>query len=439
MTKGESVRETVAVELAEGRNPLRPTADGPLATASHGILNIDWGSPSHISVVFDLFTTERRTGETSAEVKIYSAADNKTLHITRLNLLSTVAHERLAKYLEPRTAHLNADWPDMISYACQVALEWHRTGEPAILLRDAPEPIFGSKLIPPILTADGPTILFGDGGSGKSLIALALGLSLHTGRVLIDGLEPEAEVRVGFLDWEWEGHVHKRRMARLWPTSDLPDLVYVKCDLPLRSEENRLRRIIKEHGLGFLIVDSVALAAGGAPEEAEVAVQFFNTLRLLGLPTLCVAHVTKSEAKAAADKPFGSAFWANSARSLWYAHRGDGSNRHQLVVGLFNRKNSDEHLEDAFSLTIAFGDNRTEITKHDIRAEADLSSNRPLKERIIDELRGGPRTIADLSDELDANIDTVRMALKRGKGKVFVLTTTDRVEHWALLTHEVDG
>lgn len=429
-------------ELAEGLNPLRAvTNGGPRVSADQGIFTVAWDAPEEIQLDFDLLVTERRTGDTSAEVAIYTTALDNTalLHRTRLNLLSTTAQERLAKYLEPRTKHLKLDWPYLLSVAAQAVLEWHRNGEPAILLREAETPTTGAgmNLIPPLLTSDGPTILFGDGGTGKSQLALALAASLHSGQVLIDGLEPEVQLRVGYLDWEWEPHVHRRRLERMWPTPDLPDLVYVTCRMPLRDEENRLRRIIRANKLEFLVLDSVALALGGEPESAEVALGFFNTLRTLGLPTLCVAHITKADAKASADKPFGSAFFSNSARSTWYVHRSEGSGRGQLVLGLFNRKANDAALARPFSLTMAFGEERTTIVRGDIRAEADLDANRTLRERIRDQLRAGPMLVHEIADALDSSIDAVRMSLKRGDGKIFVRNTrADGIESWSLLAHE---
>ena len=97
----------------------------------------------------------------------------------------------------------------------------------------------------------------------------------------------------------------------------------------------------------YLVVDSVGLAAGGEPESAEVAVQFFASPRELGLDALLVAHVTKQDAKGSAERPFGSAFWHNSARSTWHVKSRPTTGG--MRAGLYHRKSNGGPLSGAFT------------------------------------------------------------------------------------------
>lgn len=431
-------REERQKALKEGLNPFRPNGShGPRVFADQGIVTVAWDDPHQIQLEFDLLSTDRRSGETSGELTIYTTglADTRLLHRTRINLLSTMSQERLAKYLTARTKHLGLPWDELLAEACQNVLSLYRAGEPAILLRDAPDvPGAGVQLVPPVLVEDGATFLFGDGGVGKSQLALALAASLHTGRPLVADLEPSTCKRVAFLDWEWTAPVHRRRLARLWPLEEeLPDLVYVPMRLPLREEHDRLRRIVRDQGIEYLVLDSVALAAGGEPESAEVAISFFAALRAIGLPSLCVAHVTNAAAKTSADRPFGSAFWHNSARATWYVKRGDASSAGRLLVGLYNRKANDAPLAPPMGLAISSEDDQTTISRADVRDEPDLNAERPMRLRLADELRTGPALVPDLAAALDADADTVRRTLNRGKARQFVqLVRPDGLTQWGL-------
>jgi hypothetical protein len=408
-------RLPIAVDLLPG--------GAPLAFAEQGIYTVQWNGPEQIQLDFDLLTTDRRTGETHAELSVMltdSLNLGRELHRARVNLLSTSARTSLAKYLASRDPARH-DWPTLLEDAMQRVLLLYRAGEPAIGLRDAPQPASGgAPLLAPLLAGDGATILFGDGGTGKSYLALAVAATLQTGRALIDGLTPSDMRRVGYLDWEWSAAVHRRRLAQLWPDDELPDLVYVPCRLPLKDERDRLRRIIREHRLEYLILDSVALAAGGEPESAEVAVAFFGALRALGLDALCVAHVTNAAARGSADRPFGSAFWHNSARSTWYAKRQEEPPPGLLTVGLYNRKTNDGPLAPPLGIEIAFGSDQTAMRRTDVRNEPSLADELPVRSRMRHELRRGALPLHELADRIGASLEAVKKAAQRGEGRDFV-------------------
>ena len=414
-------------------------ANGPQVNLAQGIYTV---SVTDAQLDFDLLTTDRRTGETHAELTIYlTDAVNlgKLIHKGRLNLLSGDRRERLARYLAARTKELDIDWADVLEQASTAVLGLYRAGEPAILLRDAPEPPgAGEPLIAPVLAADGSTAIFGDGGSLKSYLALALGASLNSGREIIKGMPPAVTRRVGFLDWEWSPHVHRRRLERLCG-DDLPDLVYVGCKLPIRDERDRLRRVIREHQLEYLVVDSVGLAAGGEPESAEVVVQFFAAIRELGLDALLVAHVTKQDAKGSADRPFGSAYWHNSARSTWYVKASPTVGG--MSAGLYHRKSNDGPLSSAFTIDVDFSTDRTRMTRGDIHAVPDLAAQLPIRVRIVEALRGGALPLHELADVLGENVEAVRIATKRdqakpeGRRQLVTFAGPDGIYRWGLASH----
>jgi hypothetical protein len=219
----------------------------------------------------------------------------------------------------------------------------------------------------------------------------------------------------------------------------MPQMLYVPCRLSLREERDRLRRVFRQHKIDFMIVDSVALAAGGEPESAEVAVGFFAALRELDVPSLLIAHVTNAAAKSGADRPFGSAFWHNSARSTWYVKRAEEQSGDTLAIGLYHRKANDASRSMPIGLTWHHEQDRTYIVRSNVEAVASLESELPTGKRIELLLRGGPMTIADLSEQMDLSVGAIRMALQRGRGTRFVQAPGRHGEPstWALMAQDV--
>jgi AAA domain len=308
----------------------------PMFSFRHGRYTAEWGDPDRAILVFDLVRAER-SGDVTAEIEVTSTAPavDGVIHMARVNLVGTRSRQELAKHLTTRTNGIGTDWPTVVEIACREVLRAYRAGAPAVLLRDVAPPSeeeTGYALAPLVLSGL-PTCIFGDGGSAKSMLALAIGAAIHTGRPLA-GFTPERPRRVGLLDWEMDAHSHRDRLGRL-TGEPLPDLVYVPCARPLAEDVDRLRRIVARHELEFLIADSVALACDGPPEAAEVATRFFGALRDLGLPVLCIAHVNRS---GDTDRPFGSAFWHNGFRLTWYAKRETDPSPDTLAVGLFAKK-----------------------------------------------------------------------------------------------------
>src|SRR6185369_10696077 len=105
-------------------------------------------------------------------------------------------------------------------------------------------------------------------------------------------------------------------------------------------EVDRLTRIVRDRHIDYAVFDSVAFASDGPPEAAEVAGRYFRAVRQIGCGSLHIAHISKAEN--GDQKPFGSAFWHNGARSTWFAKRAneETSGTEPLNLGLFHRKSN---------------------------------------------------------------------------------------------------
>jgi len=398
--------------------PFFRAADGGLATATR-----QFGAPCEGRYVlallepgiqFDIDRLRREKHELVGELTVRcdlpgARTFEGTLSTADFNLSSARARQERARLLADRAKAPEVDWTGLVEEFCQRVLAAERSGAPAVLLRDVPKPpedafydVVGFS-VPKHL----PTVIFGDGGTAKSYYALWI-----AGELARQG------IRVGFFDWEFDGGAHRDRLERLFGP-DMPDVYYVRCERPLVHESDRLRRIAREHRLQYAIFDSMAFAADGPPEAADVAARHYLAVRQIGLGSLHIAHITKAEG--GDQKPFGSAFWHNGARSTWFVKLANTSDdKAQITIGLFNRKVNLGPLCPAIGLAIEFSAVRTAFTRTNLATVDDLADRLPLRQRIEHLLKGGALTLATIAEELSAKVDTVNKTVTRDEGRRFV-------------------
>jgi len=349
---------------------------------------------------------------------------NGILHVADFNLSSARARTERARILAERANTTDVDWTGLLEDLCQHVIKEERAGQPALVLRDVPAPppddsilIDGIRILRRL-----PMCLFGDGGDGKSLIALNIAVQLA-----------DLGLRVLYTDWEFSGEDHRERLEQITGPDMPAGILYARCDRPLIDEADRLRRVVAQEHVGYLIADSVAFACDGPPEAAEVAARYFRALRRIGVGSLNVAHVRQENGE---HKPFGSSFWHNGFRSTIFAKRsnetaGDGL----LEVALFNRKQSTGPASRPTGYRIAFGYERTTFTPIDVADMDDMASKVPVVQRMHALIaREGAMTMASIAGALDVPVDTIVKTTKRHEGKRFVrLPGTDGVYRIGLL------
>lgn len=309
------------------------------------------------------------------------------------------------------------DWAGYLERFTAQVIAAERVGDPLVMLDTLELSTANRYLIPGLVSAEETTIWFGDGGSMKSYLALAAAATIETGSSRFLGVTPTERRRVAYVDWEWGDQAHLRRLNRLADGGPRPPIAYIRCDRPLTHELARLQRLIRDNGIGFLVIDSIAFGCDAPPEQADTATRFVSSLRQLGVPSLCLAHVTKAED--GDKKPFGSSFWHASSRLTWFVKRA-GESRDQPLVGMFNRKNNDDGLSAPVAFQFWFQDEmlRTVISRTDatvLAGEAETERQFKWKDRIAAVImRDGPQTQVDICDELGTDVKTIGKTFTRG-------------------------
>jgi hypothetical protein len=206
----------------------------------------------------------------------------------------------------------------------------------------------------------------------------------------------------------------------------------VRCARPMVVEADRLTRIVKEQGYEYLVVDSIAFACGGAPEDAQSATEYHRAVRLIGVGSLHIAHTNRSEK--ADEKPFGSVFWHNQARATWHVKAAENTTGgNVLTVGLFNKKSNLGPLRRPVGLEITWAADRVDIRRVDPADVADLAEKMPMWRRMRNAVKRGPQTLAVLADDLGANVDTLDRYVRRYSNTFCRVSGDDGVTRIALV------
>ncbi len=403
-------------EAAEEWRPARPRPNGFEQIAEDRYrLTLAGGN---ITLEVDRLRRERHDliGELAVRCELPGALTyDGTLSAADLNLSSARARAERGRLLAARAQTGEGfDWQGSLEELCQRVLASERTGKPAVDLRTLPKPAaddeiaIGSFRIP----RRHSSVIFGDGGACKSYLAL-----------YDAGILAQRDFRVALFDWELSGEDHRLRLERLFGLF-MPELWYARCEKALIYEVDRLKRIVQDNRIDFTIFDSVAFACDGAPESAEVACQYFRAVRQIQPASLHIAHV---KAENGDQRPFGSIFWSNSARSTWFAKLAYESPDNRIVtIGLFNRKANLECLHRPAGFRFTFEPTRTHVEPAQPADVPDLAEKLTVREKLLHVLRGGAMPVEELADTISEKPDTVRRTVSRHKG-IFTLLDGGKV------------
>ena len=372
-----------------------------------------------VEVTLENFREQR--GDVMAELTVRTARQPKPglLHHGRLNLVSTSARQTVVKALDRYDTDF--DFADMLELVCYRSLARWREGDPTIDLRETSTDARPRWVLEPFVEASGASILFGDGGSAKSMFATFLAASVSRGVALVGDLRAEP-VPVLYLDWEADQHVHAERLRAVSTGAgiEVPPVYYRRQVASLPESAQQIRKEIARLGVGLVIVDSLGAARGG-DADMEGTIKAFAAARSFGVPWLGIDHVAKNAATQ--SRPYGSTYTHNLARLTWGMERVQGDSADDAVIALTNHKANNGRLQQRQAFRLRF-ENRADrlesvtIDRLDPTDVPELAERLPAAQRIMNELRSGKQNPAELADTLGLSVATVRARLndllKRG-------------------------
>jgi hypothetical protein len=264
----------------------------------------------------------------------------------QLLLVSSESRGKLAKKIDPSVAPL-------FDQACREAVRAFRRPPAWQPLRPVRRPETAHAWIwSDWIPAGETTVFYGDGDSGKSLLALSVALAALTGLPLA-GTWPIAKLEsVLYVDYESTVDEHAHRLALLSQSLEVPRLEglhYLRATRPLHEMAAVLRAQQQRTHAGLVIVDSLGAACAGEPESAQAAIAALNTLFALGpaCSRLVLAHVSKLDAaQSGPRRAYGSVYVRNLPRANVEVRR-DPLESHGLAVTLRVEKNNVLHRKPA--------------------------------------------------------------------------------------------
>jgi hypothetical protein len=359
-------------------------------------------------VTIDHFHESR--GHVTAELMFAHFDGSDLFGPVRLDLMAPKSRFDLARALSSRDGEM--PWSLLLDQTIALVLrEWRRV-ERASLLDPAalPKNVYH---LGPLIPKGTPTVLYGDGETGKSLLTLALALSAATGEAVVPGIVPVGRTPVLYLDWEADRAQHADRLKSLMAGAGLEDrgaLHYLAMQRPLADSIPFLRTECDRLKIGHVVCDSFAYACGPEPETADAAMRIFSGLRSLGaVTTIIIAHVPQAlRAQDGPTRPYGSVFVRNSARLTWEVRQSQDRQPGLLRLGLFCTKNNLGPRLGPFGYEIRFTESRIEFTACSVREDPDLSTHLPLSTRILTLLAKGPSSYPDLVAATGATLGSVK-------------------------------
>lgn len=367
---------------------------------------------------FQAFRLFRGELQTDCEVWLEDAPGTpKDHHWARLVLASTSGRQNFARELKENLG--DQQWLRLLSQAVGIVRTAYVEDDAAEYI-DMVDPTADRYLVAPLSLENRPSVLFGDGGTGKSFLALRVAVCamfrIGWGETF---KAPDRRAKVMYVDYEADAGTMRRRLERVLAGADLDlpagqFLYWHTKGRPFSELAEALRRRVIKDNIDLVIVDSAAGACGGSASDDDLATAFFNALATLECGSLIVAHIPKDQKDT--TKPFGSTVWSNRARTTWYCLAETESEDTWLDVGLVHRKINDGKLHrEPLGLRIHFQDPEGPIQFFTQEAAGWLDTHRPLPARILDRLEDhfGGMSVPELAESLNMGEPTVRTTLHR--------------------------
>lgn len=292
----------------------------------------------------------------------------------------------------------DAGWTGILDIARRELLATFGTASFAVAIDQVPLDWDNKYAIEGICPYGEITMLFAHGETGKTYVALHMVAHLLTGLPWL-GHRAYRVPAVLYIDYESNEKVIRRRFHRIMLGMDLESSEYVgglkyydPKGIPITGQMAKIRAELRRTGATFIVVDSAALAAGGKPEDAEVALAVCNALNGLGVSVLLISHISGLTLRAGGSEtmPFGSVYWHNAVRGSWFLKAAESVDPETKLLGMFNRKMSDDSKPAPLSLEMRFAMPRNQgavvISKQD-RLPAGITNKagkRALKDEIYD-------------------------------------------------------
>ena len=358
------------------------------------------------------------------------------IHQAELNFKASLSQKQLANTLTEKLDKV--PWDDVIEQLRYYILEKVRQGEPVETISSASADITPpTYLIYPILPENQPTILYGEPGAGKTrignLLYICLALPWYDNPLGL--IVPDKPVTPLILDWETDRNTTTYRIKAILEGMNLGsiDIHYRRCLTSLADDMEQVQIAIDKVKANYLIIDSLTAACGGNVMEIEAAGEFFSSVRKIGLTAFVIGQ-TQKDPELRKKSVLGAGIFEYYARSVWEIKKAQTAGEDEMHTALIHRKANEDKLHKSLAYRFYFNEDHIMVSMADMTKVAEFNRDVPLRRRIIDDLRHGPRTAKELAENIDGRPGTVSKTLSQMKERGEVVSLPDN--KWGLATRE---
>lgn len=282
-----------------------------------------------------------------------------------------------------------------------------------------------SYLIENFLPSDCISLIYGDGGQGKSYLSLYLAVLIAIGKPFLGMVVKKGKLL--YLDFELSPELQRQRLERICkglsiePACLANNLFYlapgIQDNIPANLTE--LIPVVNEDDFDLIIIDSIGAALTGDPEAARDICRLFQQIRELGTVLLLDHQAKKQKGDKASEKtPFGSAYKFNLSRNVWHLNA-KPSEDNTLNCLLRHTKSNFSALRESLGLSFRFDNGAFTIETYEPGPE--FSEHLSLKDQIIIALSElGEATAKEIAEEAGLELNSVKatITILKREGKV---------------------
>ena len=281
-----------------------------------------------------------------------------------------------------------------------------------------------------LVPADHSTVIYGDGGVAKSMLALSGSLALASRNQSWLGCPVEGGP-VLYLDFELDAQEQNRRVNQLARAEGLSrspdDLLYMSAlGYKTGAAFGAALERCKKHKVTAMIVDSLGPALEGDSEAARDVIGFYQRViepfRAIGVTVIVIDHQSKLRPgeRYQSKRAFGSVYKSNLARSVIQVEAQDRW-ENKLSLRLRQVKHNFGPLADPFGVHLCFTKEMVMVERAELEASAmaeEHTLNAP--DRIVYALKDSPAYPDEIMEATGLAQGTMKVTLSklRKAGKI---------------------
>lgn len=373
-----------------------------------------WAEPD---IRVELSKIDRKGTRAYAKMRVWTGKRGM-IYMASVSLYDQRSRKEIIDYLMQQ--HPLADWNSILhQIAATVDSHSEKPGVTIDLARHVPKSD-SPYLIFPLVRQNQSTVLYADGGSGKSTFALAVAATGATQQSFIPGISNTAgrPIKTLYLDWEADDDDVASMLKEISRGAELKipadHIHYQSVSGAFIDHVDELVEIIVAEDIELIIVDSLVASAGGDVTDAEAARLFHNAVRSLNVASIAITHTNK------ADTLFGSRFFWNLARQV-FRLKSISEPESNPVIGLYHEKSNRSKLIAPVAYDVQYGNPESDnafikYVAQDIQTVPELAKGTGLRERLIGLMRNGSMTVEQLADRTGTDGTQILATMERMSG-----------------------